>query len=283
MTDEHHLRHPAAMPPAEAARLSSESRFMIFAIAAIAVLYVAALLIGWPQQATNAVVESSNGAHAAEQPQPPHVATVIPFVLMLGCIAVLPLWKTASHWWENNLHKFYVSAGLAFITILYFAFAHSHPIVGHFPAHHMSEAAGGGVQVDTVKELLGNAILNEYVPFIVLLLSLYTISGGIRIEGDLRAHPLTNTTFLAVGGVLASLIGTTGAAMVLIRPLLETNRERKHLAHTVVMFIFIVCNCGGCLRSTLRGTISTSTHARKPLIFGVMKLACIRCASPGWA
>jgi Na+/H+ antiporter NhaD/arsenite permease-like protein len=73
------------------------------------------------------------------------------------------------------------------------------------------------------------------------------VSGGIRVEGDLPAHPLTNTLFLAVGGVLASLIGTTGAAMLLIRLLLETNRQRKHVAHTVVFFIFIVCNCGGCL------------------------------------
>ncbi len=95
--------------------------------------------------------------------------------------------------------------------------------------------------------MLANAILSEYVPFIVLLFSLYTISGGIRIEGDLPAHPVTNTAFLAVGGLLASFIGTTGAAMLLIRPLLETNRERKHVKHTVVFFTFIVCNCGGCL------------------------------------
>ena len=78
------------------------------------------------------------------------------------------------------------------------------------------------------------------------MFSLYTISGGIRIEGDLPAHPLTNTAFLAAGGLLASVIGTTGAAMLLIRPLLETNRERTHVQHTVVFFIFIVCNCGGC-------------------------------------
>jgi Na+/H+ antiporter NhaD/arsenite permease-like protein len=76
---------------------------------------------------------------------------------------------------------------------------------------------------------------------------LYTISGGIRIACNLEARPTTNATFIAVGGVLASFVGTTGAAMVLIRPLLETNRERKHVAHTVVMFIFVVCNCGGCL------------------------------------
>ena len=79
------------------------------------------------------------------------------------------------------------------------------------------------------------------------MFSLYTISGGIRIDGDLPARPRTNAAFLAVGAVLANLIGTTGAAMLLIRPLLEINRQRRHVAHTMVFFIFIVCNCGGCL------------------------------------
>ena len=92
-----------------------------------------------------------------------------------------------------------------------------------------------------------NAIFDEFLPFIVLLFSLYTISGGIRIEGDLPAHPLTNSLFIAIGAVLANLIGTTGAAMLLIRPLLETNSERRHVRHTVIFFIFAVCNCGGCL------------------------------------
>src|SRR5207253_7126318 len=96
-------------------------------------------------------------------------------------------------------------------------------------------------------ETLQDVVVKDYIPFIVLLFSLYSISGGIRVEGDLPAHALTNTTFIAIGGVLASLIGTTGAAMLLIRPLLETNRERKHVAHTVVFFIFVVCNCGGLL------------------------------------
>ena len=96
-------------------------------------------------------------------------------------------------------------------------------------------------------ETLQHVVIHDYIPFIVLLFSLYTISGGIRIEGDLPAHPLTNATFMAVGGLLASFIGTTGAAMLLIRPLLETNGERKHVAHTVVFFIFVVCNCGGLL------------------------------------
>ncbi|MCR4415140.1 MAG: sodium:proton antiporter, partial [Thermoguttaceae bacterium] len=76
---------------------------------------------------------------------------------------------------------------------------------------------------------------------------LYVITGGIRIEGNLAAHPATNAAFLIAGAILASFVGTTGAAMLLVRPLLETNRERKHVRHTVVFFIFVVCNCGGCL------------------------------------
>jgi Na+/H+ antiporter NhaD/arsenite permease-like protein len=98
--------------------------------------------------------------------------------------------------------------------------------------------------------VLAEALLSEYVPFFLLLLALYTISGGIRLEGDLRAHPAVNTGFLAVGAVLASLVGTTGAAMLLIRPLLDTNSQRRRVSHTVVFFIFIVCNCGGCLLPT---------------------------------
>src|SRR5207245_2523936 len=121
-----------------------------------------------------------------------------------------------------------------------------HPIDRHFLGHAVVEPAGTPAwNVSWV--VIQNAILNDFVPFIILLFALYTISGGIRISGDLQAHPSTNTAFLAVGAVLASFIGTTGAAMLLIRPVLETNSERKHVAHTVVFFIFIICNCGGCL------------------------------------
>ncbi|HMP08099.1 MAG TPA: sodium:proton antiporter, partial [Lacipirellulaceae bacterium] len=104
-----------------------------------------------------------------------------------------------------------------------------------------------GVQTDFVATVLANSLLSEFIPFIVLLFSLYTIAGGIRISGDLRANPMTNAAFMAAGGLLASFIGTTGAAMLLIRPLLETNVQRRHVAHTVIFFIFIACNCGGCL------------------------------------
>ncbi len=73
------------------------------------------------------------------------------------------------------------------------------------------------------------------------------IAGGIRLSGDLEATPLVNTTFLATGAVLASFLGTTGASMLLIRPVLQTNRQRTHITHTVIFFIFLVANVGGLL------------------------------------
>ena len=100
---------------------------------------------------------------------------------------------------------------------------------------------------EAVGSTLNHAVLHEYVPFIILLFSLYVISGGIHIGGDVRASPAVNTGWLAFGALIASFIGTTGASMLLIRPLLNTNRERKHKVHTVVMFIFLVSNIGGTL------------------------------------
>jgi Na+/H+ antiporter NhaD/arsenite permease-like protein len=172
---------------------------------------------------------------------------VLPFVLILGAIAVFPLVPGISHWWESNLHRFEVAVLLGTLTLAYYLLLHAHPVERHFLGHGITEPAAGSPSFGVTWTVFQNAIFNEYVPFIVLLFSLYTISGGIRIEGDLRAHPVVNSGFLAIGAVLASFIGTTGAAMLLVRPLLETNRERKHVAHTVVFFIFIVCNCGGCL------------------------------------
>jgi Na+/H+ antiporter NhaD/arsenite permease-like protein len=81
----------------------------------------------------------------------------------------------------------------------------------------------------------------------ILLFSLYTTSGGINLNGDIPAHPRTNTLILGIGAVLASFMGTTGASMLLIRPLLQINSERHHVRHTVIFFIFLVSNIGGCL------------------------------------
>ena len=163
---------------------------------------------------------------------------VLPFAAILGSIALLPLIPATQHWWDSNSSKLKVAVGLSLLTLIYYALMHHAPVVGHWPAHHVVPLAGAGAQPGFIRAVLENALLQAYVPFIVLLFSLFTISGGIRIEGDLTADPITNASFLAVGAVLANLIGTTGAAMLLIRPLLETNQERQHVEHTVVMFIF---------------------------------------------
>jgi Na+/H+ antiporter NhaD/arsenite permease-like protein len=147
---------------------------------------------------------------------------MVPFVCMLGAIALLPL--VARHWWEPNVHKALVAVVLGF------------PVAGYLLLWH---GAAGWHSVQHT--------LLEYIEFIVLLGSLYTISGGIALRGDLPATPVVNAGFLALGAVLASLMGTTGASMLLIRPVLQTNAERRYVAHTVVFFIFLVSNIGGCL------------------------------------
>jgi len=151
---------------------------------------------------------------------------ILPFVGILGSIAFLPLIPATQHWWESNRNRLLVSLICAGATLVYVI------------------AIQG---IERVPIVLEHAIVIEYIPFIVLLFSLYVISGGIRLTGDLKAKPLTNTGFLAVGAGLASFIGTTGASMLLIRPLLQTNSERKHVLHTVVFFIFLVSNIGGTL------------------------------------
>jgi Na+/H+ antiporter NhaD/arsenite permease-like protein len=137
---------------------------------------------------------------------------------MLLSIAILPL--AAPRFWESNARKLGVAALLGL------------PVLLLYLRHDPSALVHTG---------------RDYLSFIVLLGSLFVVSGGILATGDLEATPRTNSAFLAVGSVLASLIGTTGASVLLIRPLLSTNRERRHVAHTVVFFIFIVSNTGGCL------------------------------------
>lgn len=243
-------------------RPRNSSALALAAICGLLIAYVASLFAGMPQRGTAAVLahqEHATEGSTAEQEQhdapqepiqPPPLYMKLPFLLLLGAIAVFPLVGRISHWWEHNLNKFLVAVGLALITLFYYALFHEHDVAGHFPAHYVMSPVAGGPNVGTAATVLSNAILAEFIPFIVLLFSLYTITGGIRLEGDLPAHSVTNTTFLAIGGVLASIIGTTGAAMLLVRPLLETNRERKHVKHTVIFFIFIVCNCGGLLLPT---------------------------------
>ena len=90
-------------------------------------------------------------------------------------------------------------------------------------------------------------VIADYVPFIILLWSLYTVSGGVLLRGSLQGTPVVNTALLAAGTAIASWMGTTGAAMLLIRPFLRANARRKHRTFMVVFFIFLVGNIGGCL------------------------------------
>lgn len=147
---------------------------------------------------------------------------LIPFVVMLLCIAVLPLIPHVGEWWEENIHKLYVSLILGV------------PVAIWLVLNGMSH------------ELI-HQMVYDYVPFILLLMALFVTTGGICIKGDLKATPITNTIILALGWALASFMGTTGAAMLLIRLLLETIKQRKYKVHTVLFFIAIVANCGGLL------------------------------------
>ena len=164
----------------------------------------------------------------------PGLVWCLPFAALLLAIALLPLIPRCAHWWEHNRNKLLVSAILACVVMLYYTLC-----TGGF--------GGSAPGWPALKLMLHHSILNEYIPFIILLLSLYTISGGIRLDGDIPAHPITNVLFLLLGAVLANLIGTTGASMLLIRPLLHVNSERHRVTHTVVFFIFLVSNIGGCL------------------------------------
>ena len=147
---------------------------------------------------------------------------LIPFLGILLSIALIPLIKP--HFWHHNYGK--VSAFWAILLLL--------PMVVKV-----------GFSV-TVYELL-HVFLLEYIPFIILLLALFTIAGGVRIKGSLRGTPVLNLTILIIGTLLASWMGTTGAAMLLIRPLIRANSWREKKTHVVIFFIFLVANVGGSL------------------------------------
>ncbi|MDP2956278.1 MAG: sodium:proton antiporter [Longimicrobiales bacterium] len=179
--------------------------------------------------ATFATVVRPAGLHALAA-QETHAAlgdllpvwTVAPFILLLLSIAVLPL--AVPHWWERNRNKAIVALTLGLVSAAYMVATH------------------GPLGVEKVEE----ASL-DYLSFIALLASLFVISSGIYVKGSLAGSPLSNTALLGIGVVLANFIGTTGASMVLIRPLLRANERRLRKTHIVVFFIFAVANCGGML------------------------------------
>ena len=147
---------------------------------------------------------------------------VLPFVGILLSIAIFPL--VAEHFWHHNFGK--ISLFWALLLIIPFTFTQ-------------------GLQI-TVYELLHVGLL-EYIPFLILLLSLYTISGGVQLKGSLVGTPALNTIIIFIGTSLASWMGTTGAAMLLIRPLIRANQHREKKVHIIVFFIFLVANIGGSL------------------------------------
>ena len=146
----------------------------------------------------------------------------LPFAGLLLSIAVMPLLLPAI--WHHHYGKISVAWSLAFLVPFALFFG-------------LGAATTG----------LLHALLAEYIPFIVLLVALYTVSGGIHIRGNLHGSPVVNVLILLVGALLASVMGTTGASMLMLRPLIRANDNRQHKAHVIVFFIFIVSNAGGSL------------------------------------
>lgn len=150
------------------------------------------------------------------------VFNLAPFAALLLMIAVFPLIPRLAPWWDNNRNKLVVAAlcGAAGVLLFYLPTGdESHVFINYL----------------------------EYLDFILLLAALYIVSGGIYISGAFAGLPRVNTLFLATGAVLANFLGTTGASMLLLRPLIRANRLRQHKVHLIVFFIFVVSNCGGLL------------------------------------
>ena len=167
-----------------------------------------------------ALALASGGGDGSAHPPPPAWTTIF-FVSMLLGIAIIPL-SPLEHWWHKNTNKLIFGLGLAVYPMVHLLVLSPNP-------HLLLET------------------MHEYVSFILLLGTLFYVSGGIYLRGDLKATPGTNVKFLLFGTVFASLVGTTGASMLLIRPVLRTNAERKYKVHVVVFFIFLVSNVGGSL------------------------------------
>jgi Na+/H+ antiporter NhaD/arsenite permease-like protein len=147
---------------------------------------------------------------------------VVPFVCMLLSIAICPL--AVPHFWEHHFGKVAVFWGLAFLV----------PCAINFGA-------------DVALYQFWHILIQDYIPFIILLFALFTVAGGVRLTGSLVGTPVVNAGLLLAGTLLASWMGTTGAAMLFIRPLLRANAHRRYKVHSVVFFIFLVANVGGSL------------------------------------
>src|ERR1044072_884777 len=166
---------------------------------------------------------STASAHAASlDGAEMSLAWALPFAGLLLTIATGP--TLFRHVWHPHYGK--IALGWSLLVLVPLAFAY-----------------GAGASV----EAFVHAILGEYLSFIIVLFALYTVAGGILVTGNLRGTPATNTAILAFGTAIASVIGTTGAAMILIRPVIAANIARKHRVHVIVFFIILVANVGGAL------------------------------------
>jgi Na+/H+ antiporter NhaD/arsenite permease-like protein len=219
-----HLGHPEGehIPffelPREASKVVPHKHIVGFAIVGVAI----AFLGQWFE-------------HLGEHAQTPDVALpwVLPFGLLLACIATMPF--IAKHFWEKHYH--HVAMALAAIVAVYYIFVLQSPPPEHGQGGGFFGSRAGGSMAGS---------FGEYISFIFLLGSLFTISGGIVISVRRKATPAVNTALLLTGAIIANIFGTTGAAMLLIRPFLRINKGHLRTFH-IIFFIFVVANCGGSL------------------------------------
>ena len=197
------------------------------------------------------------------------IAWAVPFAGILLSIAICPL--LVPHFWHHHFGKVAVFWGACCVIPLFFYAPFS--------------AALGAV---------AHALIGDYVPFLLFVGALFVVAGGIHIRGSFKGTPLVNAAFLVVGAVFANLMGTTGAAMLLIRPLIAANEGRRRKIHTFIFFIFIVANIGGCLTPLgdpplflgfLRGVefFWTTSHLMLPLLVTLAILLTIYIAIDSWA
>ena len=180
---------------------------------------LAAALLGVRAFSVTAMAESPAGETGTAVPS---LLYCIPFAGILLCIALFPLVKPT--WWEEHQAPVVLAWSLAFIV----------PFVIGFGAHHTAE-------------VVLECLINDYLTFIVLLFGLFCVAGNITLEGDLAGSPRINVGLLLFGTLLSSWVGTTGASMLMVRPIIKMNSWRKRKRHIMIFFIFLISNIGGCL------------------------------------
>ncbi len=180
---------------------------------------LAAALLGVLAFSVTAMAESPAGETGTAVPS---LLYCIPFAGILLCIALFPL--VMPTWWEDHQAPVVLVWSLAFIV----------PFVMGFGAHHTAE-------------VVLECIINDYLTFIVLLFGLFCVAGNITLEGDLAGSPRINVGLLLFGTLLSSWVGTTGASMLMVRPIIKMNSWRRRKRHIMIFFIFLISNIGGCL------------------------------------